>query len=317
MTSRVCILLLFSSFALAQFDGVNRPVRVQLAFSNGVCDSSTRVRLTGLGAPPVDAAPDKQCEVSFSVPDGTYVVHVSGQTIGDTESVIAASPGSSDFEVRVRPSAEPANMSAMVMSPSISVTDLRVPEKAQKELHKASKEIDRKDFAKALRTVQHAIDVYPEYADAYNNLGVIYARLGDRERERQALEKAISLNDRLAPAYANLGRLNINTGDFAGAETVLKKASACEPLNGITLLLLAYAQFMQKDLDAAIETSRHAHDLQSTHAFAHQIAARAFEQKRDATSAIAELQLFLKEEPSGPRADSARKELAIVEAVPH
>jgi Flp pilus assembly protein TadD len=207
-------------------------------------------------------------------------------------------------------------MNAMALSPSISVNDLRVPGKAQRELEKASKQIEQKNFTKALRTVQQALETYPEYASAYNNLGVIYARLGDRDREREALEKAISLNDHLAPAYANLGRMSINSGDFPAAEAALKKASACDPLDGITLLLLAYSQFMQKNMDAAIETSRQAHALKSTHAFVHQIAARAFEQKRDATNAISELQLFIKEEPSGPRADSARKELELVQAVP-
>ncbi len=49
MTSRVCIiLLLLSRLAAAQFDGASHPVRVQLDFTNGVCDASTRVRLSGL-----------------------------------------------------------------------------------------------------------------------------------------------------------------------------------------------------------------------------------------------------------------------------
>ena len=244
-------------------------------------------------------------------------LHVFGRDFADTENVITTSPGSTDLEVKVTARDDSTRMISMALSPLVSVADLRVPRNAHKELQKASKQIERKDFAKALRTVQQAIELYPAYAGAYNDLGVIYARLGDRRREREALEKAISLNEHLAPAYANLGRLSINIGDFAGAEVALKKASACEPLNGITLLLLAYSQFMEKNMDAAIETSRQAHALESTHAFVHQIAARAFEQKRDVNSAIAELQLFIKEEPSGPRADSARKELAIVQAVPH
>jgi hypothetical protein len=43
---------------------------------------------------------------------------------------------------------------------------------------------------------------------------------------------------------------------------------------------------------------------------AHQVATRSFEQKHDTGGAIAELELFLKEEPAGSRADSARKELS-------
>lgn len=319
MTSRVCIIvLLLSRFALAQFDGASHRVRVQIAFTNGVCDASTRVRLSGrLGRPANEAVPNDRCEVDLILPDGTYDLHVSGRNFADTESVITTSAGSSDFEVKVQAGDESARMGAMVLSPSVSLADLRVPGKAQRELDKASKQIAQRDFKKAMRTLYQAIDLYPSYAGAYNNLGVVYARLGDRDREREALEKAISLNDRLAPAYANLGRLSLATGDFSGAEAAFHKASLCDPLDGITLLLLAYSQFMGKKMDAAIETGRKAHALTSTHAFVHQIAARAYEQKRDRDDAMAELQLFLKEEPSGSRADSARKELALVQAIPH
>jgi Tfp pilus assembly protein PilF len=318
MTSRVCIIfLLLSRFALAQFDGASHRVRVRVAFANGVCDASARVRLSGRSGPASEAVPNDRCEVEFMVPDGTYRLHVFGRGFAVNDSVITTSPGSTDLEVKVTPRDDSMHMVSMALSPLVSVADLRAPAKAHKELEKASKQIGQKDFAKAIRTLQQTIERYPAYADAYNNLGTIYAHLGDREREREALEKAISLNDQLAPAYANLGRLELVTGDFEAAERSLQKASSCDPLDGITLLLLAYSQFMQKNIDAAIETSRQAHALRSTHAFVHQIAARAFEQKRDVNSAIAELQLFIKEEPSGPRADSARKELAIVQAVPH
>ena len=73
---------------------------------------------------------------------------------------------------------------------------------------------------------------------------------------------------------------------------------------------------MDKHFDQVITASRKAHALQGTHAFAHQLAARAFEQKRDAAGAITELEQFLKEEPEGQRADIARKELTAVRAIP-
>ena len=46
----------------------------------------------------------------------------------------------------------------------------------------------------------------------------------------------------------------------------------------------------------------------------HQVAARALKEKGRAEDAVAELELFLKEEPSGPRAEAVRKELGGVRA---
>jgi len=49
---------------------------------------------------------------------------------------------------------------------------------------------------------------------------------------------------------------------------------------------------------------------QDPHALAHYIAARAWEHENRPAEALTELQTFLQEEPSGPRADAVRKEIA-------
>src|SRR5579885_627391 len=317
MTSRVCFAILLScSVALAQSESINQKVRIRISFSGEACDTSAHVTLIGHAGPIGEASPNDQCRVDFNIPDGTYHVRISRRNSADTDDLISVSAGSSDFEIKVPKEDESVRMGMMALSPSVSVGDLRVPEKAQRELENATKQIHQQDFTKAIKTLHHAIDDYPNYAGAYNNLGVVYARLGDRQHEREALEKAVSLNDRLAPAYANLARLSIKDKDFASAEEELKKAAHCDPADGITLVLLAYSQFMQKEMDKAIATSREAHALKSPHAFVHQIAARAFEQKRDRNNAMAELELFLDEETLGARADSARKELALLQAIP-
>ena len=144
---------------------------------------------------------------------------------------------------------------------------------------------------------------------------MVYARLGDRDKERDALHRALSINAHFAPAYVNLARMDISTGDFAGAEAELSRATSNDPTDAMTLVLLTYSEFMNRHFDSAIATSYRAHRLQGPHAFSHQVAARAYEQKRDGVNAIAELELFLKEEPTGQRADIARKELAQVQAI--
>jgi Flp pilus assembly protein TadD len=321
MKSRVCaVFVLLAGSLAAQFDAgtILRHVRVRVAFVNGVCDLSTHVRLMSRSGPVAEAVPNDQCEVDFvNVPSGTYHLSVSGQNFTDTDSVIMPSTGSTDFEVKVSRANDPAPTGTGPASAFVSAADLAVPAKARKEFDKANELIAQQDFTKAMQRLNVAIAIYPAYADAYNNLGVIFARLGDRAREREALQKAISINDHFAAAYLNLGRMNIAAGDFPGAESALNKASSFDPTDAMTLVLLTYAEFMNRNLDQAITASRKAHTLPGPHAFAHQIAARAFEQKRDAANAVAELELFLKEEPEGPRADAARKELAAARAIPH
>ena len=309
-----CVFFLLAGSVVAQLDGSSHRVRVRVAFENGGCESSTHVRLVARSGAVAEAIPNERCEVDFNgIPDGTYHVSVSGKSFPDTESVVTTAMGSTEFEVKVPHSAG----NDLSMGASIAAADLRIPPKAQKEFDHANELTAKQDYTKAIQTLNHAIAIYPDYAAAYNNLGTVYSRLGDRAREREALEKAIRINDHLAPAYLNLARMDMAAGDFPNAVTELKKASSCDPLDGITLVLLAFSQFRDQHYDDAIATSRKAHGLTSPHAYAHQVAARSFEQKRDGADAIAELELFLKEEPSGERADSARKELASLQAIPH
>lgn len=198
---------------------------------------------------------------------------------------------------------------------SLSASDLAAPSRARKEIDKANQLIAKQDLAQAEERLNRAIAIYPTYAVAYNNLGVIYKRLGDHVREREALEKAISLNDHYALAYVNLGRMSMIDADFPSAESSLDKASSCDPTDPVTLILLSYVEFMQGRFDQAVAASQRAHALRKPHAVAHRLAARAFERKRQRAGAIAELEMFLKEEPSGARADEARSELALVKSV--
>jgi tetratricopeptide (TPR) repeat protein len=272
----------------------------------------------GLSGPLFEGFANDQCVVDFrNVPVGTYHLMVSGENFANTDagSVAMDSAGGSEFEVKVKRDNEQDRTSGAPASPLISATDLGIPVKAQKEFAKANELTAKQDLTQAIQRLNKAIEIYPAYAGAYNNLAVIYARQGDRAREREALQKAISINDHFAPAYVNLGRMSIATNDFPGAETALNTASSFDPTDAMTLVLLTYAEFMDHNLDEAIATSRKAHALQGPHAFAHQVAARAYEQKRDAANAIVELEQFLKEEPTGTRAETARKELTALRAI--
>jgi tetratricopeptide (TPR) repeat protein len=166
------------------------------------------------------------------------------------------------------------------------------------------------NWTKALQGLNRVISISPKYSLAYNNLGVVYSRMNDPAHEREALEKAIHLNDRLVPAYVNLAKLCIKERNSDQAETLLERASSLEPTNAENLTLLAEAQLLNKHYDAAIASTHNLHVMAHEHpAVVHYIAARALEHENRLQDALAELQIFLKEEPTGARADHVREEV--------
>jgi superkiller protein 3 len=201
------------------------------------------------------------------------------------------------------------------LAPFVALVDLNVPHQAQREFRQANELMMRQNWTKAIEKLHRATAIYPDYAAAHNNLAVAYERIGDEKQERGALETAIRLNDYFAMAYVNLGRLNLVANDFRQAEILLQRASALESTNATTLSLLAYAQFRDQHLDDALATTRKAHDMPQAHAFAHRVAARVYEQKNQLGDASAELRTFLREEPRGARAESARQELTILQSL--
>lgn len=66
---------------------------------------------------------------------------------------------------------------------------------------------DQKKSAEAIKVFTDLTSDYPELAEPYNNLAVLYAAQGDYDKARTALETAIQANPRFAAAHENLGDL--------------------------------------------------------------------------------------------------------------
>ena len=195
----------------------------------------------------------------------------------------------------------------------VTVSELSIPAKARKEFDRALESLRKQDLKQALQQLKRAVAIYPAFSGAYNNLGVVCARLGEAACERGALEKAIELNDHFKLAYLNWARMSLANSDFKDAEAALTKVFNMDPSDATATVLLAYSQFAQGHWQEAIATSGKAHALEMPHAYVHRVAARAFEQQRQWDGAVAELKMFLKEDPTGPRSAAVRRELEMVQ----
>ena len=261
---------------------------------------------------------DDRGEAQFlGVPVGDYHVEVSGDGIqsasSDTFEVDQRKVTQSEYVVvhRVQDSG-PRPLSAK--SPMVSAADLSVPDKARKEVDKANEAMAMHNWKKAQEHLNKAIALAPQYATAYNNMGVLYAKMNDIPNEEEALKKAVAIDDHFAPALVNYGKLCLNQKDAAHAEGYLQKAATAEPDNSETLMLLAYAQYLNRHFAAAITNSLQAHSTNHEHpSFVHYIAARAYQQENQQAQALGQFQEFLQEEPKGPRADHVRADIAKIQ----
>lgn len=245
---------------------------------------------------------------------GEYHVEVSGDGIATTSSEqfeVDARKVTQAQYVTVNKSDDTGPKPLSARSPMVSATDLNVPDKARKEVDKANQAMAVQDWKKALEHLQKALALAPSYVTAYNNLAVLYGRMNDIPKEEEALQKAVQLDGHFAPALVNYGKLSLRQKDPVKAEALLQKASVSAPGDPQTLMLLAYAEYMNRHFAAAIVSATQAHSAGADHpSFVHYIAARSYQQENQLQQALNQFEVFLNEEPKGPRAEHVRQDIA-------
>tara|TARA_Y100000590_G_scaffold291440_1_gene328183 strand:- start:568 stop:2181 length:1614 start_codon:yes stop_codon:yes gene_type:complete len=86
------------------------------------------------------------------------------------------------------------------------------------EKHKKNNLIEAKDL------YERALEINPNAAEVYNNLGMIYKELGDREKALSYIEKAIDINPNIEDAHNILGLIYKDTGEIEKAEAFFNKS---------------------------------------------------------------------------------------------
>ncbi len=256
---------------------------------------------------------DFRGEVAFhGIPSGSYVVNVRGGDVKDTSSgQISIDPYDTMHTEYIHVQrVEDANAVKSTQG-SISAAELKIPEKARKEFGKGNELVAKGDLKKGQEHYEKAISIYPRYPMAYNNLGVVYMKSGDKIHAREAWNKALDADPDLATANANVARLDVVEQDFSGAIPLLDRALAIQPTNGDDLLLMCEAQLLAGHPDQALLYARKVHAIdQQKYAMAHIIAGRALEAQNRPDLARVEYEVLLKEAPSAPEAGEARKSIA-------
>lgn len=92
---------------------------------------------------------------------------------------------------------------------TVSVVDLAAPESARKNLQKGYQQEKRKNWPAAQERFQKAVSDYPEYSQAWVELGRVQIQQGDTNAARQSFHAALEANPSCLDAYSELAQLAI------------------------------------------------------------------------------------------------------------
>jgi tetratricopeptide (TPR) repeat protein len=194
---------------------------------------------------------------------------------------------------------------------SISANRLNIPEKAQRELEKALKAAAKKDLAQADRHLRAALALYPQFSDAYHNLGVIALLQSEEAIAESHFQHALELDERnLYPLFA-LAQVRLAHDDAAAAQGYVERFLTVSPTNPYGLSLLANVQVLQGQWDTALRTLARLEAMDHKDLAAlHLLAGSVFELQNAQERAIVEYKKYLREAPHATDSADVRSVIA-------
>lgn len=136
---------------------------------------------------------------------------------------------------------------------TVSVTTLAAPTSAQKAYRKGLKALHkaRPNREEAIRHLERAVEVYPEYATAWAALGEARRGLEDGDGARTAYTRAMESDPKFLPPYEPLMDLALNRMDWTELDSLTERYLKLSPRSGKARFLSALAAAGQNDLARA------------------------------------------------------------------
>ena len=194
---------------------------------------------------------------------------------------------------------------------TVSVRDLKIPDKAREEYQKGMERLAKDDYTGSVNHFAKAIKIFPEYYEALSQLGIAEIRLGSREEARKAFQAAIDLSKgRHAAAQFGLGYLLYLEGKADEAEAILRRGLELDGNAPDGHVILGLALLRLNRLDEAERSARAALLRKPGFAEAYLVLADVYARRRNYQEQVQDLETYLRLEPRGPasaRAHQARE----------
>ena len=321
----VVSLLISSSLLIAQrrpgpvgrSNGVEVSVRVVYENSRPAGEQ-LRVQLTNqTGLVVSEGYTDSRGEARFSgIRPGTYRVKVSGIGIQDFtgDAFAIDSLDVTSFQMVTVQRTQEAIAAEKAASPPISAAELNIPAKARREFDKGKELFEKGKTDEAIKRFTKAAEIYPQYAAAFDMLGVIASQASPADAKTY-FQQALSADKSYIPAAAHLAKVYVGEKKFADAEPLLTRTVAISPQAAEALFLLAYVQPKLTKYEEAIRTSDRLHQLDHRDlALVHFVAAECYTSLKRPEEAVAQYEMYLKEAPLGPSVGIAKNNISVLQA---
>jgi Tfp pilus assembly protein PilF len=245
----------------------------------------------------------------------TYTVSVYLPGQGEVRRTIEVGPGTADARHRVHLALhltdDSFDRSALNRQHAVSRTQLTIAEKAMHEYADAQKDLERHDAAGAEQHLERAVEIAPQFAQAWNQLGTIAYQTQRYWQAEQRFREALRQDPSAYDPLVNLGGVLINVHKLDEALEVNVHAVLVRPNDALAQSQLGMAYFETGQQDLAVKHLEIARRIDPAH-FSHpQIyLAEIFLRRGDKRAAADVLEDFVRHHPDYPQAEVMRRRIA-------
>jgi tetratricopeptide (TPR) repeat protein len=193
---------------------------------------------------------------------------------------------------------------------TVSIAQMKVPEKARKLFAKAQEAFDKQKLAQARAEVEKALQLFPNYAQALTLRGILNLQDSNFDQARTDLETAIKADYSYGMGYIVLGAAYNLMDRFDDSVRVLERGITLMPASWQARYELSKALLGKSQFEAALRQVNKAADLgPSNYPALHLVRAHALLGLKDYNRAVAELEQFLGSDPGSADSAKARETL--------
>jgi tetratricopeptide (TPR) repeat protein len=247
---------------------------------------------------------------------GAYTVAVFIPARGEARQTIEVGPGTADERHHVAMKLELKDSDfvfrdVMRRRHSVGVKQLATPEKAVREYDEAQKDLAKRDVEAAVKHLQRAVEIAPQFAAAWNNLGTIAYQTQQFARAEECFRAALEQDPELYEPMVNLGGVLINLHKPDEAWSYNVHAVLARPNDALANSQLGMTYFETGSPELAEKYFRKALEIDPAH-FSHPqlFLAEIHLRRGDRWAAAEDLESFLKYHPDWPHAVTMREKIA-------
>ncbi|MBP62376.1 MAG: hypothetical protein CMJ62_12725 [Planctomycetaceae bacterium] len=153
-------------------------------------------------------------------------------------------------------------------------------------------------FNEALTQYMKALELKPEMANAYHNIGVVHNKLRRLSKAIENYERAVELDPELAKAHKQLAIIMLRRGRFDEASKHFEETVRLRPESATDYYNLAQSRTQQKEYSSAIKSYRRAIEIDPTLAKAHYQLGVLLDSQNENETAMNHLRQAIKLKPS-------------------